>query len=406
MRYGVDPAQVRAAVEAAGWPQAGRIWCGLAAMTAVIDFANTTPRSQQNVADFLNASDAESSWGAPAHDAAIAWGPGFTADISRDVGTDPRAMAYGQSALIGHGFHQFIDRVDAQDATHHLIADVVRSHQPIDVLVFHGGHAVLVSAVLATADPITHPESVTALEVWDPGYGIPYGNIQLAQMVDVPLADWYANDYYWLAPYADNWHGPIAEDPDPATGPYTYDPANGLNAHLWIGHFVYIQPDTSSNATAASAVAGQILPGDNATDVSPDWAFNQNGALIRGAHGEMPAGYAGPLVSMTSDAPLPNPAATPTPPAATATSRPQPMPPQAQQEPAAHHHRDLCTVIFCGALASLPWLAFAVLFTLLLFGCLAARRLARVSHHSETTPSRLRRDRLQSLADRRDGPPA
>ncbi len=312
-RYGADPAQVRAAVDAAGWPQAGRTWCGLAAMTAAIDFASPTPYSQQSVAHFLESDAARSAWGMPAPNSAIAYGPGFSSDISRDVGTDPRAMAYGESALTGQSYHQVVDRGDAQDATAHLIADVVRSRQPIDVIVFNGGHSVLVSAVLATADPIAHPESVTALEVWDPGYGIPQGNIQLAQMVDVPLSDWYSNDYYWASPYEANYHGAVAEDPDPAVGPYTYDPSRGLNGHLWDTHYVYIRPDA---------------PTDNANNVSADWAFNQNDALIRGAHGERPPGYAGPLVSMTSDAPIPNPAAaTPTPrPTPTATARPHATP--------------------------------------------------------------------------------
>ncbi len=95
-------------------------------------------------------------------------------------------------------------------------------------------------------------------------------------------------------------------DPDPAVGPYTYDPGSGRNQHLWIGHFVYIRPDASGEAT---------------NGVSPDWAFNQNVALIRGYNGEIPAGYAGPSVALYTPPPPPPPTPTPKP---TATPTPAP----------------------------------------------------------------------------------
>ena len=69
------------------------------------------------------------------------------------------------------------------DATIHLVDDLVRTQEPISVIVFHGLHSVLVSGVTATGNPVTDPSSITGLEVWDPGYGITNGNIQSAQGV-------------------------------------------------------------------------------------------------------------------------------------------------------------------------------------------------------------------------------
>lgn len=284
-RYGADPAQVQAAVNAAGWPQQNRVWCGIATMTAVIDFHQKT-YSQQQVADYLNTAPAASAWGTPTPDPAIAWGPGVAADISRDVSTDPRAMSAGQAALTGVAFHQVIDRGSALEATRQLAADVASAREPVNVIVFHGGHAVLVSAVLASDNPVTDPASITALEVWDPGFGVPHGNIQMAQMVDVPIGEWLSNAYYWATPYEEGFQGTIAEDPDPAVGPYAYNPAQGQSLHLWVGHYVYIRPDA---------------PTDAYHDVSADWAVNQAHVLIRGAHNEQPTGYTGPTVGFGDD---------------------------------------------------------------------------------------------------------
>jgi hypothetical protein len=279
--YGPSNAAVLAAVRAAGWPQQQNNWCGVATVAAIARFRGQ-PVSQQNVADYLNSPAAVSEWGR-APTSPYYWGPAFAADISGDVGTDPRALAGGLTGVAGASYHDLIEFGSNYDATLDLVYDLMRTHEPISVIVFHGLHSVLVSGVVATDNPVSDPGSITGLEVWDPGFGIPSGNIQSAQEVMVPLATWLGSPDYWATPYAPNYFGSISEDPDPSVGAYSYDPSQNGGRQLWIGHYIYMRPDGS---------------GDPASGVSPDWAFDQTGSLIEGFHAEIPSGYTGPAISV------------------------------------------------------------------------------------------------------------
>jgi hypothetical protein len=276
--YGPNNASVLAAVQASGWPQQKSIWCGVATVAAVAQFRGHAV-SQQNVADYLNSDAGVSEWGT-ASTSPFTFGPGFRGDIAGDVGTDPRSLAASLSATAAGSYHELVDFAGNYDATIHLVDDLIRTQEPISVIVFHGLHSVLVSGVTATDNPVTDPGSITGLEVWDPGFGIFNGNIQSAQEVLVPLSTWLGSPNYWATPYNANYLGSIAEDPDPAVGPYTYDPSQNKNGHLWIGHYVYVRLDA---------------PGDPASGVNPDWAFSQTGALIEGFQGQVPSGYTGPV---------------------------------------------------------------------------------------------------------------
>jgi len=321
-RYGTDAARMQAAVQAAGWPQKDGIWCGIADVAAIVDYRTPSfPIDQNVVVTHLNSPALQSAWGTPDHNWNIAWGPGFLANISRDGGTDPRSMAAGLTALAGGGYHQLVDYHSAYNATAHLVSDLVRTREPITVFVNAGSHSVLVSAVFAYGDP-TNLDNVASLEVYDSGAGLGVG-VQHYQVEQVPLNGWIWWWAYLGATYRDNvLDGRHALDPDPSVGPYTFDPSQGLNVHLWIGHYVYIHPDSTA---------------DTSYVVSPDWAFNQDGALIRGLHDEAPSGYTGPSVAMSIPAPppppTPTPTATPTPtntPVPTATPN---IPPRIRQDP-------------------------------------------------------------------------
>jgi hypothetical protein len=289
-RYGANLARVGASVVAAGWPERQSTWCGIAATTAIVNyragFANVT---QQAVARVLDNPFSASPWGTPSYQPALGPGPGSRADISRDIGTDPRALAFGQADFVRSPYANVVARRGAYDATRHLIADLLSSREPIQALVLHGAHSVLVSGVIATDDPVADPSSILDLEVWDPGYGLLGQNIQFAQMEIVPLNVWLSSRAYWGAPYAENRQGHVLDDPDPAVGPYAYDPKHGQTAHLWVGHYVYIRPE-ASDAPAAQ--------------VSPDWALDPSGAVIAGAHGELPPGYSGPAVTLAGGEPI------------------------------------------------------------------------------------------------------
>jgi hypothetical protein len=279
--YGPSNARVLAAVQASAWPQQENNWCGVATVAAIAQFRGHAV-SQQDVANYLNSAAAVSGWGT-APPSPTTFGPGFKAEISGDVGTDPRSLAVGLSAEGQGKYHELIDVAGNYDATLHLVDDLIRAQEPISVIVFHGLHSVLVSGVMATDNPVTDPGSITGLEVWDPGYGIPNGNIQGAQEVLVPLSTWLNNTYYWATPYNANYFGSIADDPDPAVGPYTFNPSLADFLHLWIGHYVYLRPDAAT---------------DPSFNVKPDWPFNQGDAAIEGQHGELPAGYTGPVTSI------------------------------------------------------------------------------------------------------------
>jgi hypothetical protein len=308
---GADDTRMQAAVTAAQWPQQNGIWCGVADIAAIASYQGT-PTTQNSVANFLNSDGGRSEWGTPSHDGRVAWGPGFPADISRDGGTDPRSMAAGLTELSNGSYHQLVDYHSAYNATAHLVADLVRTQEPITVFVNAASHSVLVSAVQYYGSDPTNLNNVTRLEVWDSGVGLPGTGIQANQRQWVSLNEWLYGYVYYGATYHANYVGGLALDPDPSVGPYTYDPSQGRNTHLWIGHYVYIHPDA---------------PGEAARGVNPDWAVNQDGALIRGLNGELPNGYAGPSVPMYIPPPPPPPP-TPTP---TATPRPTftPHPPRA-----------------------------------------------------------------------------
>jgi hypothetical protein len=303
-RYGADQQRTQSAVTAAAWPQQSTIWCGVATIAAVARFRGQAV-SQGQVAGYLNSGAARSQWGTPGS-SPDNWGPSFAADISRDAGTDPRALAAGLSGEAGAQYHQYVVTSNRYAALRFLASDLIRTQEPVSVIVHHGLHSVVVAAVNANGNPLNSIYNITSIEVWDPGVGSPDQGIQPAQMMEVPLDTFLSSDWYWGRPYDWNWVDGRADDPDPAVGPYAYGQPNSDPGALWIGNYVYLRRDG---------------PG-----VGPDWAFNQNLALIRGHHGEIPSGYTGPTAPIWTPPPTPTPVPpTPTPtitPTPTATPRP------------------------------------------------------------------------------------
>ncbi|HEX9069088.1 MAG TPA: hypothetical protein VF807_09985 [Ktedonobacterales bacterium] len=304
--YGVAKATFQTATDAAAWPQKSGDWCGIATVAAIAAYRGSSV-TQAGIADYLNSGGAVSAFGSPSH-ASGYWGPGFQADISRDYGTDPRALAQAMGAEAGGNPHMRVVTNGRWVATWLIVADVIRNG-PVTVFVDAGLHSVVVSGVNAWGNPLDNLNNISSLEVWDPGAELGgTSGVQAAREVDVSLSSWLYSMSYLGSRYDNNWFGGYTYDPDPAVGPYTYDPAAGNPHHLWVGNFVYIAP---------------YGPG-----VSADWAINQDGALIRGAHDEVPSGYSGasvPLWIPPPPTPTPLPTATPTP-----TPRPTPTvhPPQ------------------------------------------------------------------------------
>lgn len=308
-RYGPDQTAIANAAIAAGWPQQNSTWCGVATIAATAQYKQHAV-SQADVAAYLKSQPSISEWGtAPKLPQNI--GPAFAADIAGDVGTDPRSMAAALIQDAGGTYRQVVDFNGKVDATRHIVDDLIHFNEPINVIVDHGKHIVLVAGVFATGDPVANFGSVTALEVWDPGFDSGFGSNQNARAVKMLLSDWYTTLGYFGFPYNANpvttKSGTQFLDPDPGIGAYFADPAKGQNARLWIGSFVYLQP----------LAAGAIDP-----TIARDWAFDQDGALILGIDGKPAPGWTGATVPMPVPPPPPP---TPTP-APTATPAPPPPP--------------------------------------------------------------------------------
>lgn len=340
--YGAGMARMQAAVNAAGWPQQVYNWCGVSTLAAIADYRGASV-SQVGAAGYLNSSAATSVWGTPSF---IYPGPGFTADIARDAGTDPRSLAAGLAGLTGGRYHALVDHWGAWDATIRLAADLEYSGQPITVFVDHGQHSVVVSQVYANGDPVRDPGSIFALEVWDPGYGSAFdAQIQNSQAAVVGIGAWLSWGVYWGEPYEENsgW------DPDPAVGPYTYNPSQGEYQHLWIGNWVYIQP---------GGPAG----------VSADWSVDQQDLVIPGQHGELPPGYVLPTPTPIPGVRIARTAPTIIPPPATPIQRRANVsgPPDAAQPPSGSSifldqppGATFCIGPYCLRAVNLWWLAMS-----------------------------------------------
>ena len=322
---------VRSAASAAGWPQRYSNWCGIATVSLVANFLGNAV-SQSAIYNMINASGSQSMWGYPPPSGAY-YGPYIAADISGDFGTDPRSLAEGMTLATGRLYHVKVGLGGSWDTTVHVVHDLLTTRQPISVFVDHGQHSVIVSGVDATGDPLTNPNSITAIHVWDPGGGVNMVGIQATQEAVVSKSMWlsgnipWSGSSYFKTPYAANMYNGKALDPDPSVGPYAYVPAQ-VN-HLWIGHYVYVSPLASADSA----------------NLSPDWELNQYGVLIAGLPNNgpwpnLPDGYTGASVPMPTNpppppppvkppviapkrAPLPPPRPTPTPrPKPTATSLP------------------------------------------------------------------------------------
>ena len=350
---------VTGAAAAAGWPQQFSNWCGVATIGLVANYLGSSI-SQSAILGILNDPNNQSRWSYPAPSSAY-WGPYVATDISGDFGTDPRSLAKGMTVATGRLYHVKVDVNGAWDTTVHIVHDMLTARQPISVFVDHGMHSVIVSGVEATGDPLSNPNSITAIHVWDPGGGVNSVGIQSTQHAVVPINTWLSGAIAWSGSSYFK-HRPMPRTSTRARRSipiqrwgHTPIPAAAGN-HLWIGHNVYISP-LASNETAG---------------LSPDWELNQSGTLIAGLPNDiwpnLPDGYTGSSVPMPTNPPpppppvkppviapkkasLPPPRPTPTPRAtATATALPTaaptataaPVTPTATSQPAA-----VCSPIPC-----------------------------------------------------------
>jgi len=251
------------------WYQHRDFWCGIANIHAIQTYdwlsyngaVPTRDNSQEAIYARLNdtnASGVVSPWG---------YGGGYVkADISRDTGTDPRALAFGlwyetppnsgTDSNQAYQFHNWIYSTDSTTATYDFSTDfgqnAVSHNDPISVTVDRGGHSFVVDGVWASSDPSVANTTIAAVDTWDPWLnrdnqprinGIQYNQFQNQVW---SLYDWTTNPRLWGEPYTTNY----GNDPDPTKPPltssYYVPPFPHAVSHHWIGSYITIEQDPVS----------------------------------------------------------------------------------------------------------------------------------------------------------------
>lgn len=279
-----------AAQAASDWPQHDPNWCGVATVEMVANYTyqlaanngNNYPfqaGGQATIASDLNSPSAVSIWGtAPA----TSNGPGFVADIAADGGTDPRSIAWGiaYESAGGSYWRQWSQRNAGSSSPLHAppsytfhnkiyhgsvgqvglaVAGMARTLEsyriPLSVTIAHGLHSDVVTGIYATNDPVSSfPANVTALNVWDPGVGSPWGGYQSSREVTWDAYTFETDAHMWGSAY--NLNG--GYDPDPTRGIYT---PNSTYPNHWITYLTDIEPDYLVR-------------------VSPDMALDETGSIM------------------------------------------------------------------------------------------------------------------------------
>ena len=251
------------------WYQHRDFWCGIANIHAIqvydwLAYNGSKPLwddAQEAVYARLNDTHTPgvvSPWG---------YGGGYVkADISRDTGTDPRALAFGlwyetpPSYKKGtdsdktYQFHNWIYHTNSTTATYDFSSDFGQNppshNDPMSVTVDRGGHSFVVDGVWAASDPSLANTTITAIDTWDPWLnrsnqprinGIQYNQFQNQVW---SLYDWTTNPRLWGEPYTPNY----GNDPDPTRPPlissYYVPPFPHSALHHWIGSYITIEQDS------------------------------------------------------------------------------------------------------------------------------------------------------------------
>ena len=267
--YGTNSTWMKSAT--ADWAQKANNWCGIANIEAIRRYdykkynGSNDTYSQQSIAnDLNNSSIAISAWGHPS-------GSIFLANISKDAGTDPRAITWGAwyETPPGNYFHKYIYPNNNDQATRDFAYDFGANsnnpgtrNDPISVTISQGAHSFIIAGVYASADP-SYGGSYTlyGIDTWDPwlnssdkGFD---GNKYFNQYQNTvwSFADWKSKQtssnnplgpsYLWAKPYSTTAnHG---YDPDPSAPNHYYDPPfphyNNQQTH-WGNFYITIEQDT------------------------------------------------------------------------------------------------------------------------------------------------------------------
>ncbi len=274
--YGSNKAWMKTATS--DWWEQQDTWCGIANIRAIqrydwLYYNGGSPKwdnSQQAIFNRLNGNT--SPWGAG--------GGGVRANISRDFGTDPRAIAYGawydtpaSTSSQPYWFHNWIYRTNAVTAVMDFSSDfgtnTVSHNDPISVTIDGGYHSFVVDGVFASSDPSRGSTTIQSIDTWDPWLnsanaardGNHYYNQTQNQVWS--LYDWTHTNKMWGQPY-DNGNN-TGSDPDPDTSNHYYvPPFPGGYAHHWNTYYVTIEQDRINDASTSHDYAigqdGHLAP--------------------------------------------------------------------------------------------------------------------------------------------------
>lgn len=252
-------------------------WCGVASLTMINDYAYSisnngnnpyltqyafgNPRSNPNPG-LLNTASAESPWGYPGGNVNNAT---FSANISKDLGTDPRSLVWGIYTSTPYGFyyHNYIypGGSGVLNATRNFASDYGAhgTNVPIAVDINGGAHTVVVGGVQASQDPSLNPNTATFnyILVYDPWYGsnFPPTNFynDQGEVMWQSYYDWSTMAKWWGRGYNTS-NGTPPYDPDPSTSPGNYYNVPPLSGH-WNGNYVTIEQDNIPPSTYSENIA-------------------------------------------------------------------------------------------------------------------------------------------------------
>lgn len=282
--YGGDTTRTNNAI-ASIWPQYSGPYCGIVAAEAAVNYDDEVHgvgmyfggRGAQAGVASANQRSGASRWGYATPTNAYA---GIT-NISPDIGTDPRSIAYMVYTYTPDNvfYHDYIYRwqfanstqpsffTQVQQATTNMARALETWHEPVIAQINGGLHSVLVTGVYAYTDPATtYPAQIASVVYRDPmawpsvsrfevsfstwaggGFSTPYGVYSLWSL--------YYGDRYTRGDHR------TSSDPEPSVG--IYRPTTTHPVH-WFGGFTWVQRDSHyTNGT-----------------YSPDFAYTSTGSLM------------------------------------------------------------------------------------------------------------------------------
>jgi hypothetical protein len=278
--YGADTTKTVNAIKYI-WPQAGPT-CGIESTEAAVNYNDEVrglgmrfrSTADQKAVAKNNQTSGASQWGYPKPINAY----GGVTNISRDLGTDPRSIAYMEWNYTPSNtyYHDYIYRwqfanssapsfySQVLQATTSMAQGLATWHEPLVAQINGGLHSVLVTGVYSYNDPRNYyPAQITSVVYRDP---MAYYTVS---RFEVSIGTWAGGHYstpygvysLWSLYYGDRYSvgdSKNTSDPEPAVGIYV--PTSSHPIH-WYRGFTWIQRDNNWAKETWN----------------PDWAYTSTG---------------------------------------------------------------------------------------------------------------------------------